>query len=116
MGESPQQEAAHRRVDHGFAGLAQALIHLAEPPALTEQAERALVYPSPREHAPEPLLGGWKSEPFEVAHHRVLGFGDKAPPAPWLRRMLHDRYRPAQLLFNPVFAASRVSLICPQLF
>ncbi len=47
-GEPPQHQAAHDRVDHGLARLAQPLVILAHPPALGEPADGSFGHPASR--------------------------------------------------------------------
>jgi gamma-glutamyl-gamma-aminobutyrate hydrolase PuuD len=47
-GKSPQHQAAHHRIDHGLATLAQPLVVLAQAPALREPTNGSLPHPAPR--------------------------------------------------------------------
>ena len=46
-GEPPQHQAAHHRIDHGLATLAQPLVVLAQAPALREPTNGSFRHPAP---------------------------------------------------------------------
>ena len=84
MGESPLLEAAHHRRDHGFAGLAHALMLLAEPPVLTEPAEVRSITQRLGSTPRNCFLAGGSRTHFEVAHRRVLGLLDCLRALGWV--------------------------------
>src|SRR5215210_4541955 len=110
-GEPARHEAGHGGIDEGFARVAEALVVLAEAPAVAQPRERPLHRPPARQHATEAGPLAWQAAPLE--RPRVVALAEWDPFPARLRRVFHDLDRPAQLLLDPGLAGAGVALIDP---
>jgi hypothetical protein len=104
-------EAGHRRVDQGFARVAEALVVLAEAAAVAQPREGPPHRPPPWQDTPETGPLPWQPTPLE--RPRVAAGPKRDPLAARLRRVLDDLDRPAQLALDPPLAGTGVAPVDP---
>src|SRR5215472_5824669 len=113
MSQAAKHEANHGDVDQRLARLTPSLILSAQSATLRQPAKCPLHHPSSRQYSPKAGVRRRKSFVSEPYRAPIRQVAMRNPSATRLTGMLHDFYFPAESLFDPGLADTRVALIHP---